>query len=117
MKIKNFLEKKLNDEIVHEGKGLCKNATVVTEDEIDAPVRFINYAVIPPSCSFGLHQHGNDNEFYIILCGEGVYQQNGVETKVKKGDIIMNAPFATHGIANTGKSNMEVLVFEVVVTD
>lgn len=114
MKIHNFLELELKDEVIHEGKGLCRHATVFNGDEIDAPVRFINYTVLPPAASFGNHQHENDNEFYVILSGEGVYYQDREKTKVKKGDIIMNAPFSTHGIENTGDIDMEVLVFEVV---
>lgn len=117
MKIHNFLELQLQDEVIHEGKGLCRHSTVYAEEEMDAPVRFINYTVIPPAASFGLHRHGNDNEFYVILNGEGVYQQDGTETKVKKGDIIMNAPFSAHGIENTGDGDMEVLVFEVIVAE
>lgn len=114
MKIHNFLELELEDVVIHEGKGLCRHSTVFAEEEMDAPVRFINYTVIPPAASFGDHKHGNDNEFYVILSGEGVYRQDGEETRVKKGDIIMNAPFGTHGIENTGEVDMEVLVFEVV---
>ncbi len=115
MKIHNFLEQELKAEVIHEGEGLCKHSVVFTEEEMHAPVRFINYTVIPPSASFGLHKHGNDNEFYVILSGEGIYQEDGVETKVKKGDIIMNAPFGNHGIRNTSDENMDVLVFEVAV--
>ena len=38
------------------------------------------------------------------------------EAGLKKGDIIMNAPFGDHGIRNTGDVDMEVLVFEAVIT-
>ena len=113
MKIHNFLECDMKNEVIHEGKGMCMHATVFEEKEIEAPVRFINYTIIPPAGSFGLHAHGNDNEFYVLLEGEGVYQQDGQEIKVKKGDIMMNAPYSEHGIYNTGEKNMELLVFEV----
>lgn len=115
MKIHNFLDMKLNDEIIHEGNGLCKNAMVFNEKEIEAPVRFINYSIVPPGCSFGLHKHENDNEFYIVLNGEGVYYQDGEQVSVKKGDIMMNAPFGEHGIENIGEVDIELLVFEVVI--
>lgn len=113
MKIHNFLEKELMEEVIHEGEGKCRHTVVFNEEEMDAPIRFINYTIIPPSASFGLHKHANDNEFYVILSSEGIYQENGVEAKVKKGDIIMNAMFGEHGIKNTGDVDMEVLVFEV----
>lgn len=115
MKIHNFLECDMRDEIIHEGRGGCMHSTVFEEDEIDASVRFINYTIIPPTSSFGLHTHENDNEFYILLEGEGVYQQDGEEIIVKKGDIMMNGPYSQHGICNTGEKNMELLVFEVAI--
>ncbi len=113
MLIHNFLEKELREETIHGGEGKCRHTVVFTEQEMEAPIRFINYTIIPPSASFGLHKHGNDNEFYVILSSEGVYQEDGAEVRVKKGDIIMNAPFGEHGIKNTGDTDMEVLVFEV----
>ena len=117
MKIHNFLEQKMMEEVIHGGEGLCRHCVVFHEEEMEAPVRFINYTIIPPSGSFGLHRHGNDNEFYVILNGEGVYEEDGAEEKVKKGDVIMNAPMGNHGIRNTGDIDMEVLVFEVVVAE
>lgn len=115
MKIHNFLECDMRSECIHEGIGESLNATVFEEHEMDAPVRFINYAVIPPAASIGLHPHGSDNEFYVLLEGEGIYQQDGEEVKVKKGDIMMNSPFSPHGIINTGKEEMKLLIFEAIV--
>ena len=117
MKIRNFLEAGLKEERIHEGSGLCRHAVVFEGEEIDAPVRFINYTVIPPRGSFGMHRHGNDNEFYVVLSGRGIYRQGDEEREVKKGDIMMNAPFETHGLNNTGECDMELLVFEVVIRE
>lgn len=115
MKIHNFLECKMHDEKIHEGKGICQHSTVFTGEEIEAPVSFINYTIIPPASSFGLHTHGKNNEFYVLLEGEGVYQQDGKEIRVKRGDIMMNQPYAQHCIYNTGKEDMKLLVFEVAI--
>jgi len=114
MLIHNFLETPLVQECIHEGEGLCRHATIFRGDEIDAPIRFINYTILPPKATFGLHKHGNDNEFYVVLSGEGVYCQDGEEAPVKQGDIMMNALYGTHGIRNTGSGEMALLVFECV---
>ena len=112
MLIRNYLNTPLRDEVVHEGEGFCKHCTVFYDKEIDAPIRFINYTIIPPNASFGLHKHGLDNEFYVVLSGEGIYYQNDEEQPVRKGDIMMNALNGTHGLRNTGSEEMELLVFE-----
>lgn len=115
MLIHNYLEADYSLESVHEGYGLCKNARVFSNEEIPSSVRFIYYTVVPPMASFGIHKHGNDNEFYIVIEGTGVYIENGVEYPVRQGDIMMNAAFAEHGISNTGKTDLRLLVFEASI--
>ena len=114
MLIHNFLETPLVKESIHGGEGLCRHATIFRGDEIDAPIRFINYTILPPGATFGMHKHGNDNEFYVVLQGEGVYCQDEEEQAVHQGDIMMNALHGTHGIRNTGSGEMALLVFECV---
>ncbi len=113
MVIHNFLKAQLHPEQIHEGEGLCSHAMIFSGEEIEAPVQFINYTVVPPGASFGLHEHGNDNEFYIVLNGSGIYTENGTEAEAAAGDIIMNAVRGTHGIRNNGDTDMQLLVFEV----
>ena len=117
MLIRNFLNIPLKDEVIHEGEGLCRHAMVFGDSDIQAPVRFINYTVLPPKASFGIHRHGNDNEFYVVLSGEGVYYQDGEEQCVSTGDIMMNSPHGAHGIRNTGDTDMALIVFECEVKE
>ena len=117
MTIHNFLKAQLHAERIHDGEGLCPHSMVFSGDEIDAPVQFINYTIIPPGASFGLHEHGRDNEFYVVLSGSGIYSEDGKETAVEAGDIIMNALQGVHGIRNTGSEDMPLLVFEVSATE
>ena len=113
--IHNYLKARLREECIHGGTGLCRHATVFQGEEMQAPVRFINYTIVPPGASFGLHRHGNDNEFYIVLDGDGVYTQDDRDIPVTAGDIIMNPASGAHGIRNTGDSDMRLLVFEVAI--
>ena len=115
MLIHNYLSADYNLEEVHGGSGLCRNARVFSDEEIPSQVRFIYYTVMPPKASFGRHRHGNDNEFYIVLEGTGVYTENGVDVPVRAGDIMMNAALAEHGIVNTGETDMRLLVFEAAI--
>jgi mannose-6-phosphate isomerase-like protein (cupin superfamily) len=111
--IRNFLDLPLTPETIHDGQGLCPHACVLEGAEFQTPIRFLNYTVLPPQASFGAHQHGDDNEIYIVLEGSGVYTTDGDAQRVKTGDILVNPPFATHAIQNTGDSDMRLLVLEV----
>ena len=112
MNIVNFLEQDFQLESVHGGQGQCQNCRVMGPECFDTPIRFVYYTILPPDASFGEHTHGNDNEVYIVLEGEGRYVMNGEEAPVKAGDILVNRPFATHALFNTGSGPMRVLVFE-----
>jgi len=113
MIIRNFLNAPLKPEPIHDGDGLCPHRSILGENDFETPLRFINYTVIPPNCSFGQHRHGDDNEVYIVLEGKGEYTENGCTESVSQGDIMVNARFASHGIRNTGDTDMRLLVLDV----
>ena len=113
MLIRNFLNAELQEECIHEGRGLCLHKKIISKEDVQTPLRFLNYTIIPEGASFGPHTHGMDNEFYILLSGRGVYTQDGRSQPVGPGDIMVNAPHSMHGIENTGKEAMRLLVFEV----
>jgi len=112
MLIRNFLNAPLAKESIHEGEGLCEHAPIFHEEDFDTPLRFLNYTIIPPHASFGLHPHGDDNEMYILLQGAGEYTENNETFQVVAGDVMVSAPFATHGMKNTGDVPMRLLVVE-----
>ena len=72
---RNFLETPLHDDCIHEGEGLCHHATILPADAFEAPIRFVNYTILPKGASFGLHTHGDDNELYILLSAAGTTLQ------------------------------------------
>ena len=109
---KNIFELPLNPEVIHDGIGLCNHAMVFGHDELQSPISFLNYTVLPVGATFGLHKHGDNNEFYVVLEGEGDYTSDGITERVTKGSIMVNPPFAVHGIKNTGSTELKVLVFE-----
>lgn len=111
--IKNFLEMKPIKEVCHDGEGLVKVVSVF-EQELTTSLEFLHYTVLPPLASIGAHQHGDDEEIYIVLEGSGMMEVNGEKTAVKKGDAILNKPFGTHALYNTSDcEELKILVMEV----
>lgn len=114
MKLYNFLEAELHPDCIHDGKGLCPHANIIPGEDFEAPIRFLNYTTLPAGASIGLHKHGDDNELYILLSGEGHYIMNGESVPVHAGSICKTVPFCTHALENDGKSkeDMRILVIE-----
>ena len=97
----------------HDGKGVLDFTELFTAEDFKVPVRFFHHTILPPSTSIGMHRHGDDQEFYIVLKGSGIMNLDGREYTVGEGDVIVNKPFGAHGLFNTGKEPLELLVFEV----
>lgn len=113
MQIKNFLEMTLEDlPNCHEGEGILKHIEVFSGEEFDTNIRFFNYTILPPGTSIGNHKHGNDEEIYIVLEGEGIFYMDEKEYPVRAGSIMKNNPYGIHGLRNTGDAELKILVFE-----
>lgn len=55
-----------------------------------------------PGCSIGDHPHDHETEFYYIIKGEGVFNDNGKEIVVRPGDICATGYGEVHGLENRG---------------
>ncbi len=44
---------------------------------------------IPPGASIGVHQHGSETEYFIILSGRAVVDDNGSPRDVAAGDVVV----------------------------
>jgi len=57
------------------------------------------------------HRHAEE-EFLIVTKGEGTWHLNGKDFPAKKGDMLYAAPWDIHGISNTGRENLEFVVWK-----
>jgi mannose-6-phosphate isomerase-like protein (cupin superfamily) len=59
--------------------------------------------------SIGYHDHPNDIEYFVILHGTGIVNDNGVETPVKKGDVVVTGNGSFHSITNNGQGTLDMI--------
>ena len=85
-----------------EGKGAVqKNTSLLAE------------ITLPPGASIGPHPHIDDTEFYIILEGNGLVDDNGTEKPVTKGDVMITGNGEIHSISNN--SNVPLVLHAVII--
>ncbi len=65
--------------------------------------------VLHPGSAIGYHLQEED-EVYYILSGTGEMQMNGKTFPVKKGDAILTCPGSSHGLKQTGKSDLAIII-------
>lgn len=84
------------------GKGPCKNCRLVSE------------VLIPPGAGIGHHDHQTETEYYIMLQGTAVVNDNGTDVSVGPGDVVITGDGAAHSITNTGTEPVKMIA--VIVT-
>jgi len=65
--------------------------------------------VLHPSSAIGYHFQKED-EVYYIISGTGEMQMNGKTFTVKTGDAILTRPGSSHGLKQTGKDDLTILI-------
>ena len=113
MIVRNYLEAPGKVQSIHGGKGVGKNARVFEAADFDTPLKFINYVEMEPGSSIGIHRHGENEEVYVVLSGNGMMTVNDERRAVKAGDIILNKPGWQHGLENVSDQTLKLFVFEV----
>jgi mannose-6-phosphate isomerase-like protein (cupin superfamily) len=78
-------------------------------------VKFIHDDILPPGSSFGIHEHKfHDDElfeeWYLCLAGHGIMTLDGVQHPFGEGDITVCRSGGSHGVENTGDSDMRLIV-------
>lgn len=114
--IRNFLEvEKKAQGSSHGGSGLVDLYEIWSKPDFKSDVDFIDRMVVPPKSTVGHHKHGNNEEMYIVLSGNGVMTIGGETVTVEQGDMILNPPHGEHGLRNESDADIDILVLQVPV--
>jgi len=82
--------------------------------ENEKNIRMLAEITLKPGCSIGGHSHENETEYFLILSGEGVVNDDGTEKTVKAGDTVITGNGASHSISNNG--SVPLVLHAVIVT-
>ncbi|WP_346837899.1 cupin domain-containing protein [Microbulbifer sp. SAOS-129_SWC] len=111
--IRNFLHcERETAEHSHGGEGAIEVQKVFRRADFSGAWDFALRVIMPPGSSMGLHEHGEDEEMYILLDGEGLMTTDGREQRVGRGDMVLNRPGGTHGLQNDSDRPIELLILQ-----
>ena len=65
-------------------------------------VRMLAELTLPPGAGFGYHEHVGEAEYFLILSGTGIVNDNGKEEAVGHGDMALVRNGESHCIKNNG---------------
>ena len=99
----------------HSGKGNIEFSRILSSNDFQTDIDFIDYAVIPPGSSIGFHQHLGNEEFYLILQGKGKMRVGNKVFYVEPGDLVVNPDGSFHGLKNYSDTKIHIFVVQVAV--
>ena len=94
------------------GKGHVILDHLLTPEQLAGKCRLFANVTLAPGCTLGVHGHTGETETYYITAGEGLYHDNDTSYPVKAGDVTFCADGGTHGLDNTGTTD---LVFTALI--
>ncbi len=98
----------------HDGLGALDWTNVLAGSDLpQRRLRFVHDNRLAPGVSIGVHAHTDDEEYYLILSGTGRMTLDGRAHDVGPGDITAVFPGGSHGLENTGTTDMHLIVFSV----
>lgn len=82
------------------GEGYLVNRVILPADGMYGKGRIFNTVTLEKNCEIGWHVHDGDGETYLVISGEGEYNDNGTVTTVRAGDVCFTDSGEGHGMKN-----------------
>lgn len=98
---------------MRDGEGSAE-LTYLVDTEKEKNTRLLAEITLKPGCSIGYHQHNNETEYFFIISGTGVVNDDGKEFDIGAGDSIITGNGASHSIKNTGAAPL--IMHAVIIT-
>ena len=102
------------DACIREGKGLIHIKELTDKEGLYGHGRMFAHITVDPGCSIGYHDHQHETEFYYIIKGEAVFNDNGKEVLVHAGDICATGYGQSHGLENKTDGPVELIALIVM---
>lgn len=97
------------DVCVQNGKGLIHIKELTDQEGLYGHGRLFGHVTVAPGCSIGYHRHEHETEFYYIIKGEALFNDDGVQRTVRPGDMCATGYGQSHGLENRSSEPVELI--------
>jgi mannose-6-phosphate isomerase-like protein (cupin superfamily) len=99
---------------VHGSPGRTRWACLASRRDLTSPCEAVEWASVPPGGLSGEHLHTRTEEIYFVVSGRGEVLLNGTLQPVRPGSVVLTGVGSTHGLRNTGTTDLDWLVIETL---
>jgi hypothetical protein len=97
----------------HGGFGTIHFRRLLTGRDFLAPVDFVDFTVIPPGSTIGLHEHRGNDEMYIIASGAPLMRVGNEHRRLERGSVSVVHSGQSHQLTNDTQEIVEIFVIQV----
>lgn len=101
----------------HGGVGTLEFRRLMVAEEFSSAIEFVDYTLIPPGSTIGLHQHSGNEELYLIVSGVAVVTVEQEKRQLTRGSIGIVRSGQSHELKNDGESPVAMFVVQVSLTE
>ena len=102
------------DTCIQKGKGESHIKHLADKAAMYDHARMFAHVTIPAGCSIGDHPHVDETEFYYILKGEAVFNDDGKEVILHAGDIGITGYGQGHALENRSSEPVEMIALIIM---
>ena len=100
-------------ERMHGGAGTAQYRRALRPEVFYTNWSYVDHLVLPAGASEGAHRHEGVEELYYVVNGSGRVRINAESAEIRKGDAVPVLLNEVHSFANTGDSDLELLIVGV----
>ena len=96
------------------GNGIARFKDLSNKEGLYGHGRLFSHIVLDPGCSIGYHDHNHETEFYYIIKGEAVFNDDGKEVIFRAGDIGATGYGQGHALENRSNEPVEMIALIIM---
>ena len=102
------------DKCIRSGNGTVNMKHITDQKGLYDHARLFAHLTVEPGRSIGFHSHEKETEFFYILKGEGLFDDDGTKVTVGPGDVCATGGGASHGLENVSDKPLEMIALIVM---
>jgi quercetin dioxygenase-like cupin family protein len=97
----------------HGGEGAIWFRRLLSSEEFQSKIDFIDFTIIPPGSSIGRHSHIGNEEAYFISSGSPILRVQGEEHRLVQGGVAVVHSGQWHELLNDTTQDVRIFVIQV----
>ena len=97
----------------HDGIGPIEFRRLLEQADFSTPIDFVDFTIIPPGSTIGMHRHVGNEEIYFIVAGRPLVAVDGNERRLEPGAIAVVRSGQSHGLINDSSDEVKIFVIQV----